>query len=107
MKQDISFYHRGGARRVSRLQPLPQRVSLVLRDKRPVPELTFAIDEVWRAEERVRKAERRRLAEEEQRLAREERLARPDFSQIVQQRATDEDTVWAANPKRRKGAEPD
>lgn len=66
MKHDISFYHRGGSRRGSRLEPLARFIVVRLRDKRPIPELSYASDAIFRAEEKARKAEQRRLAAEEE-----------------------------------------
>lgn len=72
MKHDISFYHRGGTSRGSRLEPLAKTITVRPRDKRPIPQLSFACDAVFLEEERRLRQERRRLALEEEAREREE-----------------------------------
>jgi hypothetical protein len=72
MKQDISFYHCRGNKVIGSLKVMRRHVDLGIRDKRPVPTLSYAMDiEEQRVTRERRAAER---AEREQGAAYEVKL---------------------------------
>lgn len=81
MKGSIGSYHMksGGLYEVGGKRLQSRRCRMHIRDRRPVPELAFAIDAELRRQERETRARIRLLQAEEERLARELRDRRDDL----------------------------